>query len=73
MITVKVKRFINYSEQLISSVRIEAGSNVMNLIETIGLPLDEIGSLSINSSQAMLDQQIEDGDSVEIIPPIGGG
>lgn len=73
MITVTVKRFINYSEQPQKAVDIKEGADARDLMAQIGLPLSEVGALSINSQQAMLDQRLADGDLVDILPPIGGG
>ncbi|NQU66248.1 MAG: MoaD/ThiS family protein [SAR324 cluster bacterium] len=73
MITVTVKRFINYSSQPLQIVELADGSDAKDLIHKIGLPLAEVGALSINQLQAMLDQKLADGDFVDILPPIGGG
>ncbi len=73
MISVTVKRFINYSEQPLTTVELNDGTDVRDLLQTISLPLEEVGALSINGLQALLDQQLVDGDLVDILPHIGGG
>ncbi|MBU2647019.1 MoaD/ThiS family protein [bacterium] len=73
MITVTVKRFINYNEQPLQTVELDEGADTRDLARRLGLPLAEIGALSINRQQAMLDQKLTDGDFIDILPPIGGG
>lgn len=73
MITVTVKRFISYTHQPMKTVELPDNADVKDLISSLGFPVAEVGALSINRCQAMLDQKLNDGDFVDIIPPIGGG
>lgn len=73
MITVTVKRFINYSEQPLTSIKLENGADIRDLIRELEIPVGEVCGLSVNQRQAMLDQKLADGDFVDILPPIGGG
>ncbi len=73
MISVTVKRFISYTQQPLTTVELPDNAVVRDLISSLGLPVAQVGALSINQSQAMLDQKLNDGDFVDILPPIGGG
>jgi sulfur carrier protein ThiS len=73
MISVTVKRFISYTQQPLKTVELPDYADVRDLISSLGLPVAEVGALSINQCQAMLDQKLNDGDFVDILPPIGGG
>ncbi|UCF03415.1 MAG: MoaD/ThiS family protein [Deltaproteobacteria bacterium] len=53
--------------------RVPYGSDAKDLIHQLGIPLEEVGLLSVNKRQATLDQRLEQGDVIYIIPPIGGG
>lgn len=55
------------------TVELPDGADAKELIDKIGLPLAEVGALSINQQQAMFSQRLQDGDFVDILPPIGGG
>ena len=72
-IQVQVKLFLHLRKNQIQTVELTDGSNARDLVRQLGIRLEEVGVLSINDRQAMLDQQLKDGDIISIIPPIGGG
>ena len=72
-IQVKVKLFLHLRKNQIQTVELTDGSNAGDLVRQLGIRLEEVGVLSINDRQAMLDQQLKGGDIISIIPPIGGG
>ena len=55
------------------NIELGDGSNAMHLIQQLGIPVEEVGVLSINGRQATFDQTLHAGDVVHIVPPIGGG
>jgi len=72
-IQVQVKLFLHLRKNRTQTVELKDGSNAVDLVRQLGIRLEEVGVLSINDRQAMLDQQLKDGDIISIIPPIGGG
>ncbi len=72
-IQVQVKLFLHLRKNQIQTVELKDGSNARDLVRQLGIRLEEVGVLSINDRQAMLDQQLKGGDIISIIPPIGGG
>ena len=72
-IQVQVKLFLHLRKNQIQTVELTDGSNAGDLVRQLGIRLEEVGVLSINDRQAMLDQQLKGGDIISIIPPIGGG
>ena len=73
MISVTVKRFINYSRQPVLTIELPDDADAKDLISKIGVPLAEVGALSINQNQALLNQKLKNGDFIHILPHIGGG
>ena len=70
---VQVKLFFHLRKDRIQDVELADGSIAGDLIRQLDIRLEDVGVLSINDRQATLDQKLEDGDVVSIIPPIGGG
>ena len=70
---VQVKLFVTLRKNRIQNVELPDGSDAKDLIHQLGIPLEEVGLLSVNKRQATLDQMLEEGDVIYIMPPIGGG
>jgi sulfur carrier protein len=56
-----------------AKVRLAAGSRVNDLLDALGISMDDVGILIINQSDGRFDQLLRNGDVVTLIPPIGGG
>ena len=56
-----------------SAVDLDDGSTVRDLLEHLRIDEIDVGILVINARDATFDQKLSAGDSVTIIPPIGGG
>jgi sulfur carrier protein len=54
-------------------VRLTEGSRVTDLLDALGISIDDVGILIVNRSDGRFDQQLQAGDVVTLIPPIGGG
>jgi sulfur carrier protein len=50
-----------------------AGSRVTDLLEALGISTDDVGVLIVNRADGRFDQELQNGDVVTVIPPIGGG
>ena len=72
-VQVQVKLFLHLRKNRNQTVELSDGSTTADLVDLLGIRLEDVGVLSINDRQAALDQQLKDGDIVSIIPPIGGG
>jgi sulfur carrier protein ThiS len=72
-VQVQVKLFVTLRKNRIQNVELPDGSDAKDLIHQLRIPLEEVGLLSVNKRQAMLDQMLEEGDVIYIMPPIGGG
>ncbi len=57
----------------VQSIDLADGSDALDLIQQLGIPVAEVGVLSVNGRQATFDQPLHPGDVVHIMPPIGGG
>ena len=55
------------------SVQIPDGSRVTDLLKLLKISADDVMILVVNHKDATFDQVLNEGDSVTIIPPIGGG
>ena len=62
---VQVKLFVTLRKNRIQNVELPDESDAKDL--------EEVGLLSVNKQQATLDQSLEEGDVIYIMPPIGGG
>ena len=56
-----------------AKMRLAAGSRVNDLLDALGISMDDVGILIINQSDGRFDQLLRNGDVVTLIPPIGGG
>jgi sulfur carrier protein len=54
-------------------VRLAGGSRVTDLLDALGISTDDVGILMVNRADGRFDQQLQNGDVVTLIPPIGGG
>jgi len=52
---------------------IEDGETVGSLIEKIGVPVDDVSLMFVNSLKVGLDRELQDKDRVGLFPPVGGG
>ena len=68
-----MKLFLDLRKNRNQTVEMMDGSDAGDLVRQLGIRLEDVGVLSINDRQAALDQPLESGDIVSIIPPIGGG
>lgn len=51
----------------------EPGETIQSLVTKLGIPVDEVTLMFINSCRAELNSELKDGDRVGIFPPVGGG
>jgi sulfur-carrier protein len=56
-----------------TKVRLATGSRVSDLLAVLGISTDDVGILMVNRADGRFDQQLQNGDVVTVIPPIGGG
>lgn len=50
-----------------------AGSKVMDIIEKLSIPIEEVKLVMINGVLNEVDTELKEGDRVGIFPPVGGG
>ena len=73
---VAVKRFAVREKDPGSPSRtmtLPTGAMIRDLLRLLALNDIDIGILTVNGRSATFDQVLSDGDTVTIIPPIGGG
>jgi thiamine biosynthesis protein ThiS len=56
-----------------SSVTVESGRTVMEVIEELGLDPDLVAIVMVNGRQKFKSYRLQDGDSVKLVPMVGGG
>ena len=49
------------------------GVEVLDIVNEIGIPVNELGIVLINGHHASLNDKLQDGDIVSLMPLIGGG
>ena len=52
---------------------LEPGLNPQLVIDLLQIKRDEVAILLVNGMDGKFDQQLKDGDTVSIFPPVGGG
>jgi sulfur carrier protein ThiS len=70
---VQVKLFVTLRKNRIQNVELPDGSDAKDLIHQLGIPLEEVGILGVNGRLATLDQKLEEGNVIYIMPFVGGG
>ncbi len=54
-------------------MEVMAESRVLELIDALGIPHQDIAILLVNGRDATLERVLQDGDAVSVFPPVGGG
>jgi len=54
-------------------VKIEPGDTVADICARLGIPKDEVKMVFANNRKFSLDEQVIDGDSISLFPPVAGG
>jgi len=54
-------------------IELQSGSRVTDLLTILGITVDDVMILVVNQKDATFEQVLNEGDTVTIIPPIGGG
>lgn len=70
---VKIKLFSTLKRDQDAQVDLPGNATVKGLLSRLGIDPDQVGVLMVNARSATFDQALGEGDTVTIIPPIGGG
>mgnify|MGYP001281121412 CR=1 FL=1 len=72
---VKVKLFATLRKDRFDAKDLElpAGAKTADVLKMIGIPEKDAALIFINSSHAGLDNDLKDGDTLALFPPVGGG
>ncbi len=54
-------------------LRLDPNARVSDLLDALGISVDDVGILMVNRADGRFDQLLQHGDVVTVIPPIGGG
>ena len=54
-----------------AKVRLSEGSRVTDLLDALGISMDDVGVLIVNRSDGRFDQCMQNGNIVNLIPPSG--
>jgi molybdopterin converting factor small subunit len=52
---------------------VPSGQSVQDLLDTLGVPVEEVQLIFVNGIKKDMTATLKDGDRVGIFPPIGGG
>lgn len=55
------------------SKEVLGGTTTRDIVESLNISIDDVAIIMINGRRAELDTIIEDGDTVALFPPVGGG
>ena len=62
-----------YTPENAETYPIEPGTTVKQIVDTLGIPVEEAKLVFVNSTRRDFDTPLADGDRVGIFPPVGGG
>lgn len=72
-ITVKLVASFRHNRFSAETRSCPAGTSARQVAEELGLPLQQVGIVLINGLHASLDSVLQEGDTVTLMPRIGGG
>ncbi|MGD8371452.1 MAG: MoaD/ThiS family protein [Syntrophobacterales bacterium] len=49
------------------------GTTVLDILESMAIPPSEVAVVLVNGRHAKLEQQLHDGETIALFPPIAGG
>ena len=61
------------NRQKVISMEVPEGTDAATLIKTLNIPPNEIAILLVNGRNAKSNHILQEGDTVSLFPPIGGG
>ncbi len=72
---IKVKLFATLREGRGKEVSFEYSEDIIvkDITEKLNIHKDDIAILLVNGKDVSLDHKLEDGDTISIFPPVGGG
>lgn len=72
---VNVKLFATLRDGRFKQEKMELGDNtkVFDVLEKCNLPLEEVAISMVNGRDVTNDHQLQDGDTLSLFPPVGGG
>ncbi|WP_031478880.1 MoaD/ThiS family protein [Maridesulfovibrio frigidus] len=65
--------FADKSPENANNYPISDGETIKDIVEKVGIPLDEVKIVFVNGVSAELDARLADGDRVGVFPAVGGG
>lgn len=73
--TVTVKLFASFRTDrfAIQAGEYPDGTTVSDIVAMLGIPVNELGIMMVNSRHVKLDRSLEDGDTLALFPLLGGG
>ena len=54
-------------------IDVEEATTAKDIIEKIGVPIDDVAIIMINGRRVEMDSILEENDTLAIFPPVGGG
>ncbi len=73
IITVKFFATFRQGRGKIINIEVEQKSTVKEALDKVEIEPEEIAILLVNGRDGKADQLLEDGDTISLFPPVGGG
>ncbi|NHB67470.1 MoaD/ThiS family protein [Perlabentimonas gracilis] len=72
---IKVKLFATLREGREREQIMDVASDITpsDIIKKLNIPLEDVAILFVNGRNGLMDQHLNDGDTLSIFPPVGGG
>ena len=72
-ITVKLFATLRRGRFENDSKKFPSGTTVRDVIEKLNIPDEKVSIIFLNGRHAKRDHELEDGDTLALFPPVGGG
>ena len=72
-ITVKLFANLRENREKIMNMNVSSGTTVKEIIESLGIPLQDVAIIMINGRGTKSDAVLKSDDVLALFPPVGGG
>lgn len=74
-IKVKVKFFATFRKDRgkVVDLEVDEGTVVKKILDFVKIPENHVAILLVNGRDGTIDQELKDGDTLSLFPPVGGG
>lgn len=73
LLTVKCYATLSVYQPPGGKMEVEEGARVSDILQQLGLPLDQVKVVFVNGRHSAVEQPLAEGDRIAVFPAVGGG